>query len=72
MTAYTIPSGTSQKVTLTEGSYNFKASAPRARNLEGQELFQKGYVCPAPICYPNAIASFLLLSILDLNSKGVK
>lgn len=44
MTAYTIPSGASQKITLTEGSYNYKASAPRVRSDEGQEMFKKGYV----------------------------
>ena len=44
MTAYAIPSGESQKINLTEGIYNFKASAPRVRNLEGQDTFKKGYV----------------------------
>lgn len=44
MTAYTILSGTSQKINLSEGNYNFKASAPRVRNLEGQEVFKKGYI----------------------------
>lgn len=43
MTAYTIPSGSSQKINLTEGNYNYKASALRVRPLEGQELFKKGY-----------------------------
>lgn len=28
--------------------------------------------CPAPICYPIAMASFLLFSIFNLNSNGVK
>jgi len=44
MTAYTILSGASQAMTLTEGNYNYEASAPRAKNLEGQKLFQRGYV----------------------------
>jgi hypothetical protein len=44
MTAYTILSGASQKITLTEGNYNYRASAPRVKTLEGKELFQKGYV----------------------------
>ncbi len=43
MTAYTIPSGKSQKITVPEGIYNFKASAPRVRSDEGQETFNKGY-----------------------------
>jgi len=43
MTAYTIPSGKSQKITIPEGIYNFKASAPRVRSDEGQETFNKGY-----------------------------
>ncbi len=33
---------------------------------------QRKVVCLAPVCYPNAMASSLLFSILDLNSKGVK
>lgn len=43
-TAYVIPSGGSQKITITEGKYNFKASAPRVRSDEGQEMFNNGYV----------------------------
>lgn len=44
MTAYTIPSQTSQKITLSEGLYNYKASAPRVRSKEGEAMFKKGYV----------------------------
>ncbi len=32
----------------------------------------RAMLCLAPVCYPNAMASSLLFSILDLNSKGVK
>ncbi len=28
--------------------------------------------CPAPVCYPTVMVSFLLFSIFDLNSRGVK
>jgi hypothetical protein len=44
MTAYTIPSQTSQKITLAEGIYNYKASAPRVRSKEGEAMLKKGYV----------------------------
>jgi hypothetical protein len=45
MTAYTIPSGGSQKINLSEaGSYKYKASAPRVRSDEGQETFNNGYL----------------------------
>lgn len=44
MTAYTIPSRGSQKINLTEaGNYRYKASAPRVRSNEGQEMFNTGY-----------------------------
>jgi hypothetical protein len=43
MVAYTIPSGESKKIPLTEGYYNFKASAVRVRTLTGRDLFSKGY-----------------------------
>jgi hypothetical protein len=44
MTAYTIPSGGSQKINLSEaGNYKYKASAPRVRSDEGQEMFKTGY-----------------------------
>jgi len=44
MTAYTIPSRGSQKINLSEaGNYKYKASAPRVRSDEGQEMFKTGY-----------------------------
>ncbi len=44
MTAYTIPSQKSQKITVPEGIYKYKASAPRVESDEGEETFKKGYV----------------------------
>lgn len=44
ITAYTILSQTSQKITISEGLYNYKASAPRVRSKEGEAVFKKGYV----------------------------
>lgn len=44
MIAYTIPAGSSKKIQLSEGNYNFKATAPRVIPLEGNHNFQKGYL----------------------------
>jgi FKBP-type peptidyl-prolyl cis-trans isomerase len=45
MIAYTIPSGGSQKINLTEaGNFKYKASAPRVRSDEGQGIFKTGHV----------------------------
>jgi hypothetical protein len=44
MIPYTILSGEKKKITISEGIYNYKASAPRVRSDEGQGTFQKGYV----------------------------
>ena len=52
-----------KKITLKE----FTALNTAAKS---QEVRLSG--CPAPKCYPNAMASYLLFSILDLNSNGVK
>lgn len=43
LTPYTIPPQTSKKITLTEGSYKYKATVPRIVPLSGQENFRKGY-----------------------------
>jgi hypothetical protein len=40
---YTIPPKTSKTFNLTNGFYNFKATAPRVVPLEGQQEFKKGY-----------------------------
>jgi hypothetical protein len=44
MTPYVIASGGRKKITITEGSYNYKASAPRVKSDEGQENFKNGYI----------------------------
>jgi hypothetical protein len=40
---YTIPPKTSKTFNLTDGFYNFKATAPRVVPLEGQQEFKTGY-----------------------------
>jgi hypothetical protein len=44
MTPYVIASGGRKKIIITEGSYNYKASAPRVKSDEGQENFKNGYI----------------------------
>jgi hypothetical protein len=44
MAPYIIPSKTKRKLTLYQGNYGFKATAPGVSPLEGQKLFEKGHL----------------------------